>query len=90
LISEAAIGNAMPNQYSRHPFSYIDIVVTPTVGTAWLVGEDVLERYLVRSIERWTDSRALRIVSRTFLNPTRGMANLMRLKWPWYREDRTL
>jgi hypothetical protein len=90
LISEATIGNAMPNQYSRHPFSYIDLVVTPTVGTAWLVGEDILERYVVRNIERWTENRTLRIFSRTFLTPTRGMANLMRLKWPWYREDRTL
>lgn len=90
LISEATIGNAMPNEHTRHPFSYIDIVVTPTAGTAWLVGEDLLEHHLIRRIERRTKNRVIRSLSRSFLNPTRGMANLLRLKWPWYRDDRLL
>lgn len=90
LISEGTIGHAMPNEHSRTPFSYQDLVITPTLGTAWLVGEDVLDRYLLRRIERWTGNRPLRMLARSILNPTRGMANLMRLKWPWYRDDRPL
>ncbi|MEO6119577.1 MAG: hypothetical protein ABIP12_02715, partial [Terriglobales bacterium] len=30
---------------------WVDIVVTPTLGTAWLVGEDALDHYVVRRIE---------------------------------------
>lgn len=90
LISEGTIGHAMPNEHSRTPFSYQDLVITPTLGTAWLIGEDVLDRYLLRRIERWTGNRPLRMLARSILNPTRGMANLMRLKWPWYRDDRPL
>lgn len=88
LISEGTIGHAMPNEHTRTPFSWQDIVVTPTAGTAWLVGEDMLDRYFVRPIEQWTNNRTIRVLARSFLNPTRSMANLMRIKWPWYRDDR--
>ncbi|MBX3280210.1 MAG: hypothetical protein KF868_19600 [Acidobacteria bacterium] len=88
LISEGTIGHAMPNEHTRTPFSWQDIVVTPTAGTAWLIGEDMLDRYLVRPIEQWTNSRTIRVLARSFLNPTRSMANLMRIKSPWYRDDR--
>ncbi len=90
LISEGTIGNATPNQYSRHPFSYIDFVVTPTVGTAWLVGEDLLDKYVVRRIETWTTNRAVRAAARGILNPTRAFSNLLRFRYPWYRDGRSL
>jgi hypothetical protein len=88
LISEGTIGHAMPNEHTRTPFSWQDIVVTPTAGTAWLVGEDLLDRYLVRPIEQRTNNRTIRVLARSFLNPTRSMANLMRIKRPWYRDER--
>jgi hypothetical protein len=90
LISEGTIGNATPNQYSNHPFSYIDLVVTPTLGTVWTIGEDLLDKYVIRRIERKTDNRAARLFARSLLNPTRSFANLMRIKKPWYRDDRSL
>jgi hypothetical protein len=90
LISEGTIGNATPNQYTRHPFSFIDFVVTPTVGTAWLVGEDMLDKYGIRRIETWTTNRQVRALARTILNPSRAFANMMRLKYPWYRDGRKL
>lgn len=89
LISEGAIGNATPNEYSRHPFSYIDIAITPSVGTAWLVGEDLLDRYVIRYLESKTNNFVLRVVFRGILNPTRSFSNLLRLKKPWYRDDRS-
>ena len=90
LISEGTIGNATPNQYTRHPFSYIDFVVTPTVGTVFLVGEDLIDKYVIRKIEKWTTNRAIRAVARGALNPSRGFANMLRFKYPWYRETRRL
>jgi hypothetical protein len=29
-------------------FRNVDLVVTPVVGTGWMVGEDMLNRYLIR------------------------------------------
>jgi hypothetical protein len=49
-ISEATIGNIgiRPTKESKHAMAYVDIVVTPLVGTGWLVGEDLLDKYLIR------------------------------------------
>src|SRR5262249_19598205 len=90
LFSEASIGNIgmRPTYKSRHPMGYVDLVVTPVVGTGWMVGEDMLDRYLIRRLENNIPNRTAQIVIRGFLNPTRSFANLMRGKWPWYRDDR--
>lgn len=88
IISEGTIGNAMPNQYSNHPFSYIDIVITPTLGTVWTVGEDLLDRYVIQRMEKRTDNRTAVILARSVITPTRAFSNLLRFKKPWYRDDR--
>ena len=90
LISEGTIGNATPNQYTKHPFSYIDFVVTPTVGTAWLVGEDIIDKYVIRYMEQWTTNRPFRCIVRSILNPTRAVSNAFRFKTLWYRDNRPL
>ncbi len=90
LISEGTIGNATPNEYSRHPFSYADIVITPTVGTALLVAEDLIDRYVVLSVENKVRNIYVRSLLRTILNPTRAFSNLLRFKALWYRDDRPL
>jgi hypothetical protein len=68
--------------------AYVDLVVTPVAGTGWLVGEDMLDRYLIRRLEDKIGNRKLRILIRTFLNPTRSFANVLRGHWPWYRDNR--
>jgi hypothetical protein len=90
LFSEAALGNIGKNPYrkSRHPMAYVDLVVTPVVGTGWLVGEDMLDRYLIRRLEDKISSRVVRLLIRTFLNPTRSFANLLRDQRPWHRDNR--
>ena len=90
LFSEASIGNVgmYPRKTSKHPMGFVDLVVTPVVGTSWLVGEDALDRYLIDPIERRTDNRALRALARSFFNPTRSIANLLRFKRPWHRDTR--
>lgn len=91
-LSESSIGNVglRPSVKSRHPQAFVDIVITPVVGTAWLVGEDALDRFLIRQIEDKTTNRVIRIFARSLLNPGRSFANLMRGRWFWYRDDRKL
>lgn len=81
-ISQASIGNVG----LKGKQTYIDIVVTPTVGTAWLISEDAIDRFIMKRIERVTDNFHIKIFSRMLLNPTRTIANLFRLKTPWHRD----
>jgi len=90
LFGEAGVGNIGIRPYgkAKHPMAYVDIVVTPVVGTGWLVGEDMIDRYLIRRFEDKVSSRTMKLVIRGFLNPTRSFANMIRGKWPWYRDNR--
>lgn len=81
-VSQASIGNVG----LKGKQTYIDIVVTPTVGTAWLIGEDAIDRLIIKRIERSTDNFIVKIFSRTLLNPTRTVANMFRFKVPWHRD----
>ena len=89
-VSEATLGNIGIRPYGdrKHPMAYVDLVITPAVGTAWLVGEDALDKYLIRFIDERVKNRTLHALLRSFLNPTRSMANVLRGKHPWYRDDR--
>jgi hypothetical protein len=90
LAGEAGIGNIGIRPYgkAKNPMAYVDLVVTPVVGTGWLVGEDMIDRYLIQRLETKVGNRTMQIVIRGLLNPTRSFANLMRGKWPWYRDNR--
>jgi hypothetical protein len=69
---------------------YVDLVVTPVLGTAWLVGEDLIDRYVIRYIETKVKNRVVRAIVRSFLNPSRSFANMHRGKLFWRRDDRPL
>lgn len=84
LLSQASIGNVGMNK----KLTYVDLVITPTLGTGLLITEDALDRYVVRRIEERSDNLYLRILARTFLNPSRSCANLFRFKKPWHRDNR--
>ena len=81
-LSQASIGNVG----LKGKQTWGDIVVTPTVGTAMLVSEDAIDRFVMKRIERATGNFYVRIFSRMLLNPTRTVANLFRFKEPWYRD----
>ncbi len=81
-ISQASIGNVG----LKGKQTWEDIVVTPTLGMMMLIGEDALDRYVIERIERASDNYYLMIFSRTLLNPTRTVANLIRFKLPWHRD----
>ena len=84
---EAAIGNlGGPN--AADAMGYVDLVVTPTGGFIWQVGEDAIDRYVVRWLETKTDVRIGKILVRGCLNPTRSFANILRFRVPWHRDTR--
>ncbi len=91
-LSEASVGNIglKPFKNSKHPMAWVDLVITPTLGTTWLVGEDILDRFVIYKFENKISNRMLRVLIRSFLNPSRSMANMLRFETPWYRDRRRL
>ena len=85
LLSEASFG-AIQKQPPAQGF--VDHVITPTIGMAWMIGEDALDQYVVKQIEARTGNRMIRRLARAGLNPARSFANLMALTYPWHRETR--
>jgi len=81
-ISQASIGNV--GLYDKQ--TWVDLVITPTVGTGVMIGEDALDRYLLRTIERRTNNFWVKIFMRMLFNPTRNFSNMLRFKEPWYRD----
>lgn len=81
-VSQASIGNV--GLHGKQ--TYVDLVMTPTAGTALLVAEDALDRYVIERLERRTQNKYVRIFGRMLLNPTRTAANLLRFKKPWHRD----
>lgn len=82
-ISQASIGNV--GLHGKQ--TYVDLVVTPIAGIGLLVVEDALDTHLVRRIELNMKSLYVTIASRMLLNPTRSIANILRFKKPWYRDN---
>jgi hypothetical protein len=81
-ISQASIGNVG----SSGKQTWEDIVTTPTLGTAMLIGEDALDRFIIKNIERRTDNFYVKVFVRMLLNPTRNFSNMLRFKAPWHRD----
>jgi hypothetical protein len=84
-VSQASIGNVG----LKGKQTWGDIVVTPTLGTALLVSEDAVDRFVMKRIERATNNFYIKIFSRILLNPTRTVANVFSFKTPWYRDRPT-
>lgn len=85
LFSEASLG-----QIQRYccAYGFVDHVITPNMGMLWLVGGDILDRYVVRKIEDRSHNTGIRILARVALNPPLGFANVLSFKRPWQRENR--
>lgn len=84
-FSEATIGQVQ-KYYPQHGF--VDHVVTPVIGTVWMVGEDALDRYVIKPLEKRIGNRAALILLRGGLNPARSFGNVMSLRVPWARDTR--
>ena len=81
-VSEASIGNVGMRNPSK--MAWVDLVITPVLGTAWMVGEDLLDQRILRRLDG--TNTVVRNTLRSVLNPARTGANLSRRKWPWFRD----
>ena len=83
-VSQASIGNV--GLHGKQ--TYVDLVVTPIGGFGWIVLEDFVDKNIIHMIERRSSGNFyIKIASRTFLNPSRSAANLLRFKKPWHRDS---
>jgi hypothetical protein len=93
-FSETSIGNLGSFRYysaSAHHMTngtgFTDMLVTPTAGITWSMGEDLIDKYVIKRIEGHSRNPFYQL-GISVLNPTRSAANLLRWKMPWYRDDR--
>jgi hypothetical protein len=93
-ISEASFGNTGQHVYYDHDAKKwtngtgsVGLIVTPIGGWVWAIGEDFMDRYVIRRLDQRTEN-PFYLFSMSFLNPCRGFANLMRYHAPWYRDYR--
>ena len=91
-ISEANLGNVglrEKNGYSTA--AWVDLIITPTVGTGVVIIEDAFDKYLLKNwIEKKMDNKVMVKIFRFLFTPTTGFSNLLRGKKPWYRDNRPL
>jgi hypothetical protein len=84
-VSEASIGN-IQSLYPQQGF--VDHIVTPIIGTGWILAEDTVDKYLIARFERKVSNPYLQTIVRGILNPSRSFANAMELRTPWSRDTR--
>ncbi|RIJ96344.1 MAG: hypothetical protein DCC44_01105 [Acidobacteria bacterium] len=90
-VSEATIGNVGLRRKNGHSTAaWTDLVLTPIVGTAIVVEEDIVDKYILKNwIERKSNGVTTRVkVLRSLLTPTASFSNLLRGRYPWKREAR--
>jgi hypothetical protein len=91
-LSEASLGNVgMRKKTGFSTAAYVDLVITPTVGTGLLIAEDAIDKYIFKDwLERRSRGKAMIAVKvlRSVMTPTTTLANLIRLQVPWKRDNR--
>ena len=66
---------------------WVEFVTTPIGGFGWTIGEDYLDKHLVTKLEEKSHNPILLTLD-NFLTPSRGFANILRFRPPWYRDSR--
>jgi hypothetical protein len=67
---------------------WVDFIITPTVGTLWVIAEDTLDRFIADPYQRHDTEYRLGYpkILRASLTPARSFANVLRGEKPWYRD----
>ena len=84
--SAASGGCLNPSAESTNNTGWINFIITPVVGSLWLIGEDTLERYIADPLVGAHPNGFWYKVIRASLNPPRSLANMLRGRYPWYRD----
>lgn len=82
--SEATIGNVGKTPGTM---GYVDLIMTPTGGFGMMVAEDAFDHFVVARLERSVNPPMMRVLRMVF-SPNRTVANLLRFKKPWRRDNR--
>ena len=75
-----------PNAKYTNDTGWTDFIATPVGGIAWVMGEDLLDRYVSDRVWEAHPGTIFSKILRGTLNPTRTAANALRGKTPWYRD----
>jgi hypothetical protein len=75
-----------PDTMYTNNTGWVDFMITPVVGTLWLLGEDTIDRYISDPLVRRHPNGFGYKVIRSSLNPPRSLANMLRGRYPWYRD----
>lgn len=76
----------LPTTTYTNNTGWVDFIITPVVGTLWLIGEDTIDRYISDPlVRRHPNNFGIKVV-RSSLNPPRSLANMLRGRYPWYRD----
>jgi hypothetical protein len=65
-----------------------DMVMNEVAGTAMTIGFQFLDKHLQKRIEERTHSRAVIDTTRILINPRQSIANIIRFRRPWLRDNR--
>jgi hypothetical protein len=65
-----------------------DLLLNEFGGTAMIIGFQWLDKHVQKRIERHVQSRALIDTTRMLSNPPQSVANIVRGKVPWFRDNR--
>jgi hypothetical protein len=86
LPGQIGIPCTSPKAPSTNNTGWVDFVITPMAGTLWLLGEDMIDRYITDPVvQRHPEAFKYKLL-RSSLNPTRSFANMLRGQYPWYRD----
>ena len=53
-----------------------------TIGFQWL------DKHIQKRIEERVENRVFIGATRILMNPTQSIANVVRFRWPWFRDNR--
>jgi hypothetical protein len=99
-LSESSIGNVgLPVQWWDRDCKALhircvartgvsDMVMNEVGGTAMTIGFQWLDKHVQKQIEEHVQNRALISFTRILTNPTQSVANLVRFRKPWFRDNR--
>ena len=99
-LSEVAIGNEGGYTYTpgcghivcdrpgykppTNNTGWVDFIVTPTIGTGWLIMEDAIDSKIVDRLAKSSPQFRYKVM-RSMLTPTHSMANMVAGHRPWFR-----
>jgi hypothetical protein len=81
----------LPGEQYKPPTNntgWVDSVVTPTIGTGWVLLEDFLDVKLVDRVAKGSHATKFKIL-RAAVSPARSMSNMLAGNLPWYRYPST-